>query len=45
MHYNEKNNQIIIFGGGSENKARFNELYVLDLEKNRWTKIDVDLSE
>ena len=40
MSYDEKNNRIIIFGGGAPNKKRFNSIHLLDWNNKQWTEVN-----
>jgi hypothetical protein len=39
MCYDEKNNNIVIFGGGAPNKKRFNSIHLLDWNTKQWSEI------
>jgi hypothetical protein len=38
MNYNETDSSIIIFGGGGEDKKRFNTVNKLDWKTKEWTE-------
>lgn len=41
MHYNQIKNQIVMFGGGSEGKARFNDICILNWNSKNWKRLTV----
>ncbi len=40
LNYDYVNHRLVLFGGGGENKKRFNEINLLDWETKEWTKIE-----
>jgi hypothetical protein len=38
IHYNSQDDEVILFGGGTSNKIRFNTVCVLDLKSMVWRK-------
>ena len=40
LHYNESNQEVLMFGGGSANRQRFGDVWVLSLKNKRWRRID-----
>lgn len=39
MSFDEKNNRIVLFGGGAPNKKRFNSVHLLDWSTKQWKEI------
>jgi hypothetical protein len=38
LHYNSQADQIILYGGGSNNKTRYNSVCILDWQTKQWTQ-------
>jgi len=45
MHYDKKNDQIILFGGGGPNKQRFNTISILNWKTKEWIEISPKTNE
>ena len=39
MNYDEKTNQLVVFGGGGSNKRKFNSIYTLDWKTKEWREV------
>lgn len=39
LNYDSVNNRLILFGGGGENKRRYNEINFLNWETKEWTRL------
>jgi hypothetical protein len=37
IHYDSKNNRVVLFGGGGHNKLRYNDVFVLDWQTKAWS--------
>jgi hypothetical protein len=38
MHFDHLHNNIILFGGGGQNKLRYNDIHILNWESKEWRK-------
>jgi hypothetical protein len=39
LHYDSKNNRLVMFGGGGPNKTRFSAISILDWKTKVWTEL------
>jgi len=45
IHYDDRNDQVILFGGGALNKLRYNYIHMLDIKSMAWRVAEHDTSE
>lgn len=38
MHFDRLHNNIVLFGGGGQNKLRYNDIHILDWESKEWRR-------